>query len=160
MNHGAGEEQRRALNSLSQQVIDCCLEVHRKLGPGLLETVYEEALAIELMGEGIAFRRQSLLPLRYKEGLLPVTFRIDFLVDDRLVVELKAVRRTASDSLRAGLHLSQADAPFPRFVDQFQCADFKGRGSAGGVGRPFSRNRRLRHRATKQQARGLQEWAG
>jgi GxxExxY protein len=79
------------LNRLSNDVIGAAIEVHRELGTGLLEVTYELALQHELGLRGVASTRQVLLPVRYKELELPDAYRIDLLVDDSLVVEIKAV---------------------------------------------------------------------
>jgi GxxExxY protein len=77
-------------NELSKRVIGAAIEVHRQLGPGLLESAYEECLAYELQLRGIPFERQKALPLTYKDVRLDAGFRVDFLVDGKVVVELKA----------------------------------------------------------------------
>jgi GxxExxY protein len=79
------------LNKLSNDVIGAAIEVHRELGAGLLEATYELALQHELGLRGVASTRQLLLPVRYKDLELPDAYRIDLLVDDSLVVEIKAV---------------------------------------------------------------------
>lgn len=89
-----------ALNDLSQKVIAACIEVHRELGPGLLESAYEVCLARELVLMGIPFQRQVPVPVAYKGERLDSGYRIDLLVDGRLVVELKAARNP-SGLLRA-----------------------------------------------------------
>ena len=76
---------------LSRRVIGCALEVHRHLGPGLLETAYEQCLAYELSQKGIAFKTQVGMPVQYKEVAITCGFRLDLLVEDQLIVELKAV---------------------------------------------------------------------
>jgi GxxExxY protein len=76
---------------LTGRVIGCAMEVHRHLGPGLLEAVYEECLCEELSGAGITFRRQVSLPLTYKGKDLGRQFRIDLIVQEQLVVEAKAL---------------------------------------------------------------------
>jgi GxxExxY protein len=78
-------------DELSGKVIGLAIEVHRHLGPGLLETVYEHALAYELSQARIPFQRQCPLPVQYKEVHLDCGFRIDLLVDDAIIVELKSV---------------------------------------------------------------------
>jgi GxxExxY protein len=78
------------LNALSERVIRAAIEVHRHLGPGFLESVYEEALAVEFELRGIPFERQKPIPLSYK-GHSVGRGALDFLVDQRLVVEPKAV---------------------------------------------------------------------
>ena len=79
------------MNDLSHQVIGLCIEVHRELGPGLLESAYEEALAYELAKAGLAFDRQREVPLRYKSIELSCDYRLDFVVEGQLLLELKAV---------------------------------------------------------------------
>ena len=91
MNHEDTEAQRRKLNDLSGKVIGACIEIHRELGPGLLESAYEECLAYELLKTGLHFERQRPLPVRYKEVLLDCGYRLDFVVEGILIVELKAV---------------------------------------------------------------------
>jgi GxxExxY protein len=72
-------------------VIGAAIEVHRHLGPGLLESAYEECLCWELKQAGLAVRRQVPLPVLYKEVKLDVGYRLDLVVEDRLIVELKTV---------------------------------------------------------------------
>ena len=79
------------LNDLSEAIIGCGIDVHRELGPGLLESVYETALCIELKTAAIEFRRQVGIPLHYK-GELVSEHRRDLIVADRIVVESKASR--------------------------------------------------------------------
>ena len=75
---------------LTKTIIDCAIEVHRWLGPGLLEAVYEEALCYELHARKVAFKRQQRLPVRYKGVLLSSELRLDLLVDDQVIVDVKA----------------------------------------------------------------------
>src|SRR6266545_411370 len=91
MNHGDTEAQRKHLNKLSGKVIGACIEIHRELGPGLLESAYEECLAYELSKAGLRFERQRALPVRYKEVQLDCGYRLDLVIEGVLVVELKAV---------------------------------------------------------------------
>src|SRR3954468_15447581 len=76
---------------ISKQVIGAALEVHKTLGPGLLETVYEQALAYELTSLGIKFQMQMAIPVAYKDLKLDCGFRLDMLVENQLIVELKSV---------------------------------------------------------------------
>jgi GxxExxY protein len=85
------QARRIRLNQLSGAVIGACIEIHRELGPGLLESAYEECLAYELSRLGIRFERQPPLPVRYKEVLLDCGYRLDFVVENDLILELKAV---------------------------------------------------------------------
>lgn len=86
-------EKRLEFDLLSRQVIGCAIEVHKALGPGLLESSYEECLAYELNLRGLSHRRQHPLPIEYKGVRLDCGYRIDVLVEDRLILELKAVER-------------------------------------------------------------------
>jgi len=79
------------LNQITEQVIGAAIEVHRHLGPGLLESAYEECLARELALRQIPFERQKPVPLKYKGVDIDAGFRLDFLVAGQVVVELKAV---------------------------------------------------------------------
>jgi GxxExxY protein len=88
-------------NDISQAVIGAAIEVHRALGPGLLESAYEECLAYELQLRGVLFERQKVIPVLYKGIKVDCGFRLDFLVYDLVVVELKAV-----DSLHS-IHQAQ-----------------------------------------------------
>jgi len=78
---------------LTEKVIGCALEVHRALGPGLLESAYEKCLARELAIAQVSFCQQVSIPVEYKGVHLDCGFRIDLLVEDRLIIELKAVER-------------------------------------------------------------------
>jgi len=78
-------------DELSHRVIGCALEVHKALGPGLLESAYEQCLAYELSTANVPFKLQHPLPVAYKGVLLDCGYRVDLLVDERLIVELKAV---------------------------------------------------------------------
>lgn len=78
-------------DEISNKVIGCAIEVHRELGPGLLESTYEQCLAYELSRANIPFKLQVDLPVEYKEIRLDCGYRIDLLAEDRLIVELKSV---------------------------------------------------------------------
>ena len=78
-------------DELSNKVLGCALEVHRQLGPGLLESAYEQCLAYELRHANVPFRVQVELPIQYKQIQLDCGYRMDLLVADRLIVELKSV---------------------------------------------------------------------
>ena len=78
-------------NRLSESIIGAAVEVHRHLGPGLLESAYEECLCWELTLRGLEFRRQSSLDVTYKGVVIRGAFRIDLVVADLILVELKAV---------------------------------------------------------------------
>ncbi len=78
-------------NEITQQIIGAAIEVHRQLGPGLLESTYEECLCHELMIRRLNFERQKPIPLVYKDAKLDCGYRLDLLVEGRIVVELKSV---------------------------------------------------------------------
>jgi GxxExxY protein len=80
-------------DNLSKRVIGCAIEVHRCLGPGLLESTYEQCLAHELSRNNIGFQLQLAQPVRYKGVLLDCGYRIDVLVENQLIVELKSVEK-------------------------------------------------------------------
>ena len=80
-------------DSLTESVIGLAIEVHRALGPGLLESAYQECLCYELKAKGMAFGRQVALPVVYKSVKLDCGYRMDLVVEDRLVVELKTVEK-------------------------------------------------------------------
>jgi GxxExxY protein len=76
--------------ALTDQIIGSAIRVHKELGPGFLELMYEEALSIELTACGLSFERQKLLPVFYREHLIG-EHRLDFLVDQKVILELKAI---------------------------------------------------------------------
>ena len=80
------------LDPLSKRIIGCAIEVHRQLGPGLLESIYEKALCIELESAGIPFEQQKELTVDYK-GNSVGSFRVDILVENAIVLELKSIER-------------------------------------------------------------------
>jgi GxxExxY protein len=86
-------ERQVTFDELSSKVIGCAIEVHRELGPGLLESTYEQCLAYELGRARIPFQLQVALPVQYKETKLDCGYRIDLLVDGKLLVELKSVEQ-------------------------------------------------------------------
>ncbi len=90
MNHRGTETQR---DPLTDQIIGAAIEVHRALEPGLLESAYEECLCFELAQHGLSFRRQVALPVVYKSVKLDCGYKMDIVVCNRLVIELKTVER-------------------------------------------------------------------
>lgn len=82
----------KRVNALTGEIIGAAIEVHRVLGPGLLESAYEECLCYELDLRGIGFRRQVPLPLAYKGARLDCGYRLDLLAEDMVAVEVKAVQ--------------------------------------------------------------------
>jgi GxxExxY protein len=88
-------------NELSKTVIGCCIEVHRILGPGLLESAYRECLHYELRAANLDVQKEKPMPLIYKEIRLDHGYRMDLLVDNNLVVEIKTVE------VLTDIHLAQ-----------------------------------------------------
>jgi GxxExxY protein len=92
------EPQRRGdaeenLNKITERVIGACIEIHRQLGPGLLESAYEECLCYELAQHGLNFERQQALPVVYKGVRLDCGYRLDIVVEDAVILELKTVEK-------------------------------------------------------------------
>ena len=88
-------------NEISQMVFDAGLKVHRNLGPGLLESAYEECLFYELLKTGLYIEKQKAMPLIYEDVKMDVGYRLDFLIESKVVVEIKSVE-TLND-----VHLAQ-----------------------------------------------------
>jgi GxxExxY protein len=78
-------------NELSQKIIGCAVEVHKHLGPGLLESAYQECLYYELKKLGLKVQKEKPMPIVYKEVKLDHGYRIDLLVEDKVVIEIKTV---------------------------------------------------------------------
>lgn len=88
-------------NQIATKIIGCALEVHKVLGPGLLESAYQECLYYKLMKEGLIVEKQKPMPLIFQEVKLEVGYRIDILVEQKVVIEIKSV-----DALN-DVHLAQ-----------------------------------------------------
>lgn len=78
-------------SELTRKIIECAIAVHKYFGPGLLEGVYEECLAIEFANAGLKFKKQHLMSVDYDGHIIKDAYRLDFWVEDKVVVELKAV---------------------------------------------------------------------
>ena len=83
-------------NALSHEILGAAIDVHKELGPGLLESVYEEGLVIELYSRGLSVARQNEIVLTYKGRELHSKLRLDLVVNDLVIVEVKAIERLAS----------------------------------------------------------------
>ena len=99
--HGETTRISAEVNDVGTAVMDAAFSVHRQLGPGLLETVYEHCLAEELTQGGLVVERQVAIPVSYKDARLDVGFRLDLLVERKVIVEVKAI-----DAL-AAIHTAQ-----------------------------------------------------
>jgi len=95
---------------LSEDIIGCAIEVHKYLGPGMLESAYEECLAYELMEKGITVERQKPISVQYKKIRLDCGYRIDLLVEKQIIVELKSI------DVFSKIHASQI-LTYMRFAD-------------------------------------------
>ncbi len=84
---------KNELNTITETVIAAAIEVHRELGPGLLESAYEACLAYELLERGLIAERQKALPIKYRDVKLDCGYRIDLLVERKVIIELKTVDR-------------------------------------------------------------------
>ncbi|MCH7722876.1 MAG: GxxExxY protein [Bacteroidetes bacterium] len=84
---------QKYINNLSYQIVGCAIEVHKYLGPGLLESVYESCLVEEMIEQGLPFERQVQVPINYKGKDLGSNLILDLVVKDLIIVELKAVEQ-------------------------------------------------------------------
>ena len=84
---------QKYINNLSYQIVGCAIEVHKYLGPGLLESVYESCLVEEMIEQGLPFERQVQVPINYKGKNLGSNLILDLVVKDLIIVELKAVEQ-------------------------------------------------------------------
>lgn len=80
-------------NDIARIIVDKCYEIHVELGPGLLESVYEEILCYELSQEGLNVKRQQNLPVYYKGLEMSIGFRADLIVENKVIIELKSVKK-------------------------------------------------------------------
>lgn len=94
-NHQDTKDTKRS-DELSKSIIGAAIEVHRNLGPGLLESAYEKCLCYELASKRISFERQKNLPITYKDIHLDCGYRIDILVEKLVIIELKTVEHIES----------------------------------------------------------------
>jgi GxxExxY protein len=82
---------KKLINDLAYQIVNCSIEVHKQLGPGLLESVYQKCLKEEFNYRNIGYVEQLKVPIKYRELTLDADLRLDFLVEDLIVVEIKAI---------------------------------------------------------------------
>ena len=83
----------KEVNKLSNKVIGIAIDVHRNLGPGLLESVYKQCLAYEFSSVGIEYEIEKVIPIKYKEVNIDCAFRADFIIENNIILELKTVDR-------------------------------------------------------------------
>ena len=82
---------KKEVTDLSYKIIGCAIEVHKQLGPGLLESVYEKCLKYELVSQGYKVKQQVIVPVTYKDLDLDTELRLDLMINDTVIVELKAI---------------------------------------------------------------------
>lgn len=82
-------------NDISKIIVDCCFKIHKQLGPGLLESVYEEILSYELLKCGLKIERQKGIPVVYDGLKMELGFRADIIVESKVIVELKSIEAIA-----------------------------------------------------------------
>jgi GxxExxY protein len=82
-------------NEISAIIVDCCYKIHTSLGPGLLESVYEELLTYEIRKSGLMIRRQQGIPVVYDDVRMDLGFRADIIVEDKVIIEIKSVEAIA-----------------------------------------------------------------
>ena len=112
-------------NEISKIVIDASIKIHRKLGPGLLERVYEECLFYELKKTNLKVERQVKLPIVYEDVILSYGYRIDLLIEDKLVVELKASEYLHSLYTAQTLTYMKLIKREVGIINKFQCSLIK-----------------------------------
>src|SRR5690606_5998529 len=83
-------------NEISKIIVDCCYQIHTKLGPGLLESVYETILCFELIQNGLKVERQKPIPVLWDNLKMDIGFRCDMVVEDIVIVEIKSVEKIAA----------------------------------------------------------------
>ena len=83
-------------NELSQQIIGFCIEIHKELGPGLLESAYDDSLYWDLIDSGFTVDRQRKIPIVRKSRIIPAAFRADLIVNDKIIVEVKCLEKVIS----------------------------------------------------------------
>ena len=78
-------------NNITKEIIGAAIDVHRELGPGLMASIYEECLSIELAQRNVSFEQQKIIPVIYKQQAIQSNFRVDLIVENKIIVELKSV---------------------------------------------------------------------
>ena len=111
--------------SIGRAIPDSAMKVHSALGSGLLESAYEACLAHELKKTGLPFEKQVILPLVYDGERLDAEYRIDLLVAEKVIVEIKAVEKFLPSSWRSALELSQSQQMQTWVSAQFQCSTYE-----------------------------------
>jgi GxxExxY protein len=82
-------------NEISKIIVDCCYKIHTTLGPGLLESVYEEILTFELLKQNLEIKRQYPIPVMYETIYMNLGFRADLIIEDKVIIEIKSIEAIA-----------------------------------------------------------------
>ena len=115
----------RDIEELARLTVDCGFHIHKKLGPGLLESVYEAVLAASLERSGLRVKRQKPVPIRFEGLSIADAFRADLVVEDALIVEVKSVERTAAIHAKQLLtYLRLTEQPLGLLMN-FGCETFR-----------------------------------
>jgi len=115
------------LDEITAAIIDASISVHRELGPGLLESVYEVVLARVLMKHGFRVQLQTPISFEYDEMVFEDGFKLDLLVDEKVIVEIKSVERLAPRSRETTTDVSSPHGTSCRCADQFRLRSAQGR---------------------------------
>src|SRR5215472_5865611 len=116
-----GAKPKLRYEELTEQIIGAAIEVHRAIGPGLFEAIYEECLCRELALRGLNFERQLLVPVVYKGVQLESKYRLDVLVQDTVILELKTIERILPIHEAQLLNVSSIAGKTSRSHHQLQC---------------------------------------
>ena len=127
-------QSKEEIDALCEEIIAACIEVHRHLGPGLLERVYQEALAIEFTARTIAFRRECDVPASFKGVSLGIGYRYDFLVEETVALEVKSVQSLIPDHVAQTINYVTLDKKPTALLVNFNCMLLK-----DGIRRLFPR---------------------
>ena len=119
MTEGNGCEKKMDINELSSKIIKAAINVHRELGPGLLESVYHSCMIIELKNHGLELKSELSLPVKFRNQVISKDgFRIDLLVEDKIIIELKSVEKLSSLHKKQLLtYLRLADKPLGLLIN-------------------------------------------
>jgi len=82
-------------NALASMILDISFEIHKNLGPGLFESVYEEIICYELSKSGLDFTRQEVIPVKWKRRKMNIGFKADIIIENKLIVEIKSIEQLA-----------------------------------------------------------------
>ena len=116
---------------LSKEVVDCAFKIHQSIGAGLLEGIYEDCFGIELNKRGIAFERQKIIKVEYEGLIVPTTYRLDIVIENKIIVELKSVEKIIrahqaqiltylkTSGLKTGLIINFGDPFFKSGIKRF-----------------------------------------